>query len=103
MKIASRILLISLFLLIVATAPWLLIASDSGSLSLSRIVLGAEVVALIVLILDLAVFKNIDRIFGQTVNAQTVETPFSTRRIAYLLFVYLTPVSAVLGLLASAR
>ena len=100
LKIASRILLICLFLLLVGITPWVLMAFDADNSTLARVILGVEAVALIALILDLVIFKNIDRSFGQPVNSQTAQAPFSVRRMAYLLFVYTTPVSAALGLLA---
>ncbi len=92
--------LIGVFLIAVGSTPWLMLAFGPANPWLARFLIGIEVLALLVLVLDLAIFGAISRLVGARVNQRTEHESFSMRRIAYLLFVYLTPVSAILGLLA---
>lgn len=103
MKSAARLVSISVGLLSISLLPWLLLgyAARGGAVIHAGFVLVA--IALILLIADLVYFKNISREFGARVNQSTTRASFSMSRMGYLLLVYLTPVSAVLALLAWAK
>ena len=103
MKLTTKLVAISVFLLAIAFSPWLLLNYAEHSAMVSRIGFVLVALGLALLILDLVRFKTISRTFGAFVNKATSESSFSGLRVAYLLLVYIAPVSAVLGLLAWAK
>lgn len=91
------------FIFAVAVAPWLLLVAAPASAALFWVCLGLATAGTILLILDLVVFKRIHQSLGASINQATEKKSVSSRRLAYLLFVYMAPVSAVLGILACLR
>ncbi|MGH1358896.1 MAG: hypothetical protein ACRBC3_09045 [Burkholderiaceae bacterium] len=103
MNLTTKLFAMGIFLLVIACAPWLLLNYAGHSGGVTRVGFILVAIGLVVLILDLVRFKTISHTFGAFVNQATSASSFSGLRIAYLLLVYITPVSAVLGLFAWAR
>lgn len=103
MKPTAKLLAISVALLTICFLPWWLLGYAPQDSQLINACFVLIAIALLVLLADLIYFKTISRQFGAVVNQSSTSQSFSMIRIGYLLLVYLTPVSAVLALLAWAK